>query len=68
MIIKVSDVMREVRNQFVRDALTGEFAQLAGVPTPAAGFVPGMWIAITSADGPICWTCGFSSPRMQAYA
>ena len=52
MTVEVSDVMRHVRNHFVRDALTGEFAQLAGTLTPAAGFEPGMWIAITGADAP----------------
>lgn len=52
MIIKVSDVMRHVRNHFIRDMLIGEFAQLAGVLNPAADFEPGMWIAITGEDAP----------------
>ena len=52
MIIKVSDVMRHVRNHFVRDGLTGEFAQRAGMLTPAEGFEPGMWIAIAGEDAP----------------
>lgn len=52
MIIKVSDVMRHVRNHFIRDVLEGEFTQASGVLTPAEDFAPGMWIAITGKDAP----------------
>ena len=52
MTIKVSDVMRHVRNHFVRSACTGAFAQAEGVLTPVDAFAPGMWVAIVSQDGP----------------
>ena len=34
MTLKVSDVMRHVRNHFVRSAVTGTFIHLRGVLTP----------------------------------
>ena len=56
MTIKVSDVMRHVRNHFIQSASTGSFRQAGGVLTPSTGaaddFAPGMWVAIVSADGP----------------
>ena len=56
MTIKVSDVMRHVRNHFIQSASTGSFRQAGGVLTPSTGaaddFAPGMWIAIVSPDGP----------------
>lgn len=56
MTIKVSDVMRHVRNHFIKSACTGTFRQQGGVLTLAEGtadyFTPGMWIAIVSSDGP----------------
>ncbi len=51
MTIKVSDVMRHVRNHFVRDALTEDWRIVSGAITPAENLAPGMWIAIT-APGP----------------
>ena len=47
MIIKVSDVMRHVRNHFVMDGRSGTFSQPGGTLTPGGGFEPGMWIAVT---------------------
>ena len=56
MTIKVSDVMRHVRNHFIQSASTGSFRQEGGILTPSTGaaddFAPGMWVAIVSADGP----------------
>lgn len=52
MIIKVSDVMRYVRNHFVRNMLEGEFAQLSGTLTPAEHFKAGMWISVVGPDAP----------------
>lgn len=56
MTIKVSDVMRHVRNHFIRSACAGSFRQENGVLTPSDGaadyFTPGMWVAIVSKDGP----------------
>lgn len=52
MTIKVSDVMRHVRNHFVRDCITGDFAHTGGVLTPADSFAPGMWIAVAGPDAP----------------
>lgn len=50
MTVKVSDVMRHVRNHFVRDMLPGEWAHEHGRLTPAGAFEPGMWIAVTGAE------------------
>lgn len=52
MTIKVSDVMRHVRNHFIRSAVSGSFTHTDGVLTPTASFTPGMWVAITGADAP----------------
>ena len=52
MIVKVSDVMRHVRNHFIRDAVEGDFAQADGMLTPANTFEAGMWIAVTGEDAP----------------
>ena len=52
MIIRVSDVMRHVRNHFVQDCITGAFSHQAGVLTPGDAFAPGMWVAITGEDAP----------------
>ena len=52
MTIKVSDVMRHVRNHFIRDALEGDFTQASGVLTPAEAFTAGMWIAVTGEGAP----------------
>ena len=52
MTIKVSDVMRHVRNHFVRNAVTGTFIHLRGVLTPLTYFKPGMWVAVTGEDAP----------------
>lgn len=47
MTIKVSDVMRHVRNHFIQDSIQGEFTHEGGILTPAEHFAPGMWIAVT---------------------
>ena len=52
MTVKVSDVMRHVRNHFIRDASTGDWSHQGGVLTPADGFAPGMWIAVTGEGAP----------------
>ncbi len=52
MTVKVCDVMRQVRNHFVRDAVTGDFAHEGGVLTPTAHFAPEMWIAVTGPGAP----------------
>ena len=52
MTVKVSDVMRRIRNHFVRDALRGDWAHSGGVLTPSDQLAPGMWIAITGNDAP----------------
>lgn len=53
MTIKVSDVMRHVRNHFVRDCITGTFLHEGGMLTPADRFSPGMWIAVTGEGAPL---------------
>lgn len=50
MTVKVSDVMRHVRNHFIRDGITGSWTHTEGVLTPAEDLTPGMWIAITGED------------------
>lgn len=50
MTIKVSDVMRHVRNHFIRDSIRGDFTHADGVLTPADSFAPGMWIAVTGPE------------------
>ena len=58
MTIKVSDVMRHVRNHLISSACRGTFRQQNGVLTLADGlpqpgyFAPEMWVAIVSKDGP----------------
>lgn len=52
MTVKVSDVMRHVRNHFICGSVTGDWAHQSGVLTPAETFAPGMWIAITGPDAP----------------
>lgn len=52
MTIKVSDVMRHVRNHFIRDALPGPWAQVDGTLTPGEKLAPGMWIAVTGDGAP----------------
>lgn len=51
MTVKVSDVMRHVRNHFIRAAMERDWAQVGGVLTPAEGLKPGAWIAVASAPG-----------------
>lgn len=53
MTVKVSDVMRHVRNHFIRDARTGDWTHSGGTLSPGDDFAPGMWIAI-SGDGAPC--------------
>lgn len=52
MTVKVSDVMRQVRNHFIVSAVTDDFVHTGGVLTPAEDFAPGMWIAVTGPDAP----------------
>ena len=52
MTIKVSDVMRHVRNHFVQSACSGVFRQAEGVLALGEAASPGMWVAIVSEDGP----------------
>lgn len=52
MTIKVSDVMRHVRNHFIRDAITASWTHEGGALSPADKLVPGMWIAVTGEDAP----------------
>ena len=51
MTIKVSDVMRHVRNFFITDAIRGDFSMTGGMLAPAEHFAPGMWIAIPATPG-----------------
>lgn len=50
MQVKVSDVMRHVRNYFIREAHTASWSLADGVLTPADHFAPGQWIAIAASD------------------
>lgn len=50
MTVKVSDVMRHVRNHFIRDVISGSWTHTAGVLTPADELTPGMWIAIADCE------------------
>ena len=50
MTVKVSDVMRHVRNHFIVDAIQGDWQEAQGRLTPADQLSPGMWIAVTGAD------------------
>lgn len=52
MTVKVSDVMRHVRNHFIHSSVTGTWAQQSGTLTPAADLTPGMWIAVSGPDAP----------------
>lgn len=46
MIVKVSDVMRHVRNHFIHTSITADWSLIDGVLSPADSLTPGMWIAI----------------------
>ena len=50
MTVKVSDVMRHVRNHFILDARTGDWSHTGGALTPSDSFSPGMWIAVTGVE------------------
>ena len=52
MTVKVSDVMRHVRNHFIRDSLCATWHHAGGTLTPTEHFRPGMWIAITGNNAP----------------
>lgn len=52
MTVKVSDVMRHVRNHFIRDSLCATWHHAGGTLTPTEPFRPGMWIAITGNNAP----------------
>ena len=52
MTIKVSDVMRHVRNHFIRDAITASWTHAGGTLSPADRLSPGMWIAVTGEGAP----------------
>ena len=51
MTVKVSDVMRHVRNHFIAGSHCETWQQQAGVLTPGV-FLPGTWIAVTGDDAP----------------
>ena len=46
MTVKVSDVMRHVRNHFVQRSITGDWTHQNGTLTPSEALSPGMWIAV----------------------
>lgn len=52
MTIKVSDVMRHVRNHFIRDSITASWTHAGGALSPVDRLSPGMWIAVTGEDAP----------------
>lgn len=52
MTVKVSDVMRHVRNHFIRDSISGSFSIVDGRLSPEGAFTPGMWIAVTGSKSP----------------
>ena len=52
MTIKVSDVMRHVRNHFIQRSISGAFSHTDGRLTPDEHFRPGMWIAVTGDGAP----------------
>lgn len=52
MTVKVSDVMRDVRNHFIRDSIPGSWNHTDGSLTPAEAFAPGMWIAVSGEGAP----------------
>ena len=52
MTVKVSDVMRYVRNHFIHSSITGSWVHTGGALTPADRFAPGMWIAVTGENAP----------------
>lgn len=54
MTVKVSDVMRHVRNHFIRTVTEGDWEQVSGVLTPSKDLQPGAWIAISPAKGAPC--------------
>lgn len=50
MTVKVSDVMRHVRNHFIRDRRIATWTHTSGTLVPSAYFKPGMWIAIVGEE------------------
>ena len=52
MTVKVSDVMRHVRNHFAVSRRTGQWSHEGGVLTPNDTLTPGMWIAIAGPGAP----------------
>lgn len=52
MTVKVSDVMRHVRNHFILDSIHAAWQHTGGTLTPNAALKPGMWIAVTGRDAP----------------
>jgi hypothetical protein len=58
MTIKVSDVMRHVRNHFIHSTITATWTHEGGTLAlaehlaPAEKLTPGMWIAVTGAGAP----------------
>lgn len=53
MTVKVSDVMRHVRNHFILDSIFAVWQHTGGTLTPGSKLTPGTWIAITGADAPV---------------
>lgn len=54
MTVNVSDVMRHVRNHFIRKSLEKCWSHLDGTLTPADELSPGDWIAVCAAPGAPC--------------
>lgn len=54
MTVKVSDVMRHVRNHFIRTPMERDWAHVGGTLTPAEGLKAGAWIAVCDAPDAPC--------------
>ena len=52
MTVKVSDVMRHVRNHFIIHSIHAAWCHTGGKLTPDSALKPGMWIAVTG--GGVC--------------
>ncbi len=52
MTIKVSDVMRHVRNHFISHSICAAWNHTGGTLTPSDQLHPGQWIAVTGKDAP----------------
>lgn len=50
MTVTVADVMRHVRNHFIRSAATRAWTLQDGQLSPSDGLAPGMWIALPAGE------------------